>query len=312
MSEGKHYSGGGEKTVAKNVILEKYLWSYLSIMSKPDNWSGPKWYVDSHSGTGYTKELGVEVPGSAIRALNFDFDEFHFFEKSGDHFRTLVDTLNKEKDANLTFGQHRDLDVPMASSEETGIYVLNMDCNPGVQYLTKVADDNSHWFTFVDPERFTATRELMDSLRHRGQMDILFNFQTTGFHRNTGEGADHSHEKAKSNLGKDFPINGTPEELVRHYKKDVFKDRGWKANSRKMVSEGSNEWRYDLIFASKKALAVNIMTQIFDGDLKNDVSDEIQKWRARSEAEQTGFESFLSLGTHDKEDEDQSSLVDFE
>ena len=48
-----HYSGGGEKTVAKTVILDKYLKAYLDIMKQ--NWTGQKWYVDTHAGTGFKR-----------------------------------------------------------------------------------------------------------------------------------------------------------------------------------------------------------------------------------------------------------------
>lgn len=315
MSDSEYYSGGGEKTVAKTVILKKYLWSYLSIMGKKENWSGPKWYVDTHAGTGFTTEMGVNIPGSALRALNYDFDRYYFYEKNPDHFETLVETLNSETDATLSIRTVPNRSEAMACCDEPYIRIMNMDCNEGVKLLTRESPPNSHWFTFVDPEKFSVEYELMECLCQRENMDILFNFQTTAFFRNTGENASHSHEKVESNLGSEFPTDATPDELVTYYKENVFKDLGWHSASRKMISEGSNEWRYDLIFSSQNGTAMSIMSDIFNGNLKDDVKDEIQDWREKTDVDQTGFETFLRVESHEDGDvetaDDQSSLGDF-
>lgn len=279
------------------------------------NWPGPKWYVDTHAGTGFTNEMGVNIPGSALRALDHDFDRYYFYERDSEHFEVLVETINRETEATLSMGTVPERGDEMAFCDEPRIRVMNMDCNEGVQFLTDHSGSHSHWFTFVDPERFTVERELMESLCRRGNMDILFNFQTTAFFRNTGDGASHSHEAVESNLGSGFPKDGSHDDLVTFYRENVFGDLGWHSASRKMVSEGSNEWRYDLIFASKNKTAVGIMVDIFDSDLKNDVADEIRDWRKESNADQSGLETFLRIDSHEDEtkktEEDQSNLEDF-
>jgi three-Cys-motif partner protein len=313
VSEQEYYSGGGEKTIAKTVILDKYLGAYLNIMNKPSNWAGQKWYVDTHAGTGFTRELGVDIPGSALRALDHDFDRFYLYEKNPDNFETLVKTLNEETDASLTIGELNDVGIPMASGDDPYVRIMNMDCNDGVRYLARKGRRNAHWFTFVDPEKLSVERDLMEHLCRRGNMDILFNFQTSAFFRNGQASADHSHDKVALNLGEDFPRDGTPDQYVEHYKEKVFGELGWKSASRKMESEGDNDWRYDLIFASTNETALGIIGDIYTSDLKNDVTSEIREWRIKSDVGQAGFGAYVDIPTEDEtpDSENQSQLGDF-
>lgn len=310
MSE--YYSGGGEKTVAKAVILEKYISAYLNIMTKPDNWRGPKWYVDTHSGTGFTSEYEVPIPGSVLRALDHDFDRFYFYELNGDRFQTLCDTIEDELGASFRFGELPD-GQPVACIDEPYVRVMNMDCNEGVKFLVSESNPHAHWFTFVDPEQLTVDIDLFKKLLRRGKMDILYNFQTSGFVRNTADGAEHSRDKVERNLGEDYPENATADEHVQDFKESVIEDMGWKAASRKMVSEGSNPWRYDLIFASQNATGVKIMDDIMDRSLKEEVAEEIRQWRAESSLGQAGLENFYITDHEEGEPDDdgQSSLRDF-
>jgi len=301
-----HYSGGGEKTIVKSVILRKYLGAYLTVMK--DNWDGQKWYVDTHAGTGFSAELDVEIPGSALRAMERDFDRFYFYEYDDDHFDTLVKTLNTETNADLTEGQIRTTSGTkrMAYCEDPYIRVINMDCNEGVSWLAKKANSNAHWFTFVDPEGFSVERQLMQTLRERGNMDILFNFQTEGYYRNTRANAS-GNKRAVANLGKDIPDDPSKDELVKWYEETMFRDHGWNAAARSMTSEGSNDWRYDLIFASENTTAVKIILDIYGSDLKNDVTDLINEARAERSSGQAGLLYF----NPDERAQGQTDFTDF-
>lgn len=312
VSEDDYYSGGGEKTVAKTVILDKYLKAYLDIMKK--NWSGQKWYVDTHAGTGFTRELGVDIPGSALRALDHDFDRFYFYEKNSDNFETLVETVNEETVASLTIGELPEEGIRIACSQDPYIRIMNMNCNEGVKYLIREGRSSAHWFTFVDPEKLSVELELMERLCRRENMDILFNFQTDAFYRNARENASHSHEKVALNLGEGFPQKGTYDDYVEYYQEKVFDENGWDSDSRSMESEGSNNWRYDLIFASKNDTALGIIGDIYTSDLKNDVAREIREWRSETNSEQSGFEMYVDIPTGDEtsESENQASLADFQ
>ena len=72
----------GDKSIAKLVILDKYLGSYKNIMES--NWSSDLWYVDTHAGTGVTElsDYRLNVKGSPIRALDFDFDAYYLYDSA--------------------------------------------------------------------------------------------------------------------------------------------------------------------------------------------------------------------------------------
>ena len=73
-------------------------------------------------------------------------------------------------------------------------------------------------------------------------------------------------------------------------------------------------WRYDLIFASKKSVALKIIGDIYNGDLKNDVQAEVQDWRERTGNPQKGLTSFDVYDPEkrvEEEDDGQSGLGDF-
>jgi three-Cys-motif partner protein len=308
----EYYSGGGEKTIAKLVILDKYLWSYMSIME--NNWSGPKWYVDTHSGTGFTREFGIQIPGSTMRALDHGFDRYYFYEQDDDHFDLLCETLAEEFDLSFDERTLNGSSTRYVACDEPRIRIYNMDSNEGVSWLANEANPNSHWFTFIDPQEMTVERDLLTVLQSRGNMDILYNFQTTGFHRAGAEDADHGHEKVEENVGEDFPIDAGEDEWVEYMKDEVLSGFDFDTTSRKMVSEGDSSWRYDLIFASANGTAEKVMSDIMDTpNLKDDVQEEILQWRQKSPTSQEGLEFYaLEVDTHGSSDEEQANLSAFQ
>lgn len=80
-----------------------------------------------------------------------------------------------------------------------------------------------------------------------------------------------------------------------------------------MVSEGSNPWRYDLVFSSQNATGVKIMDDIMDKSLKEEVAQEIRQWRSESSLGQAGLENFYITDHEDGDTDDggQSCLGDF-
>lgn len=308
-----YYSGGGEKTIAKLVILDKYLDAYMNIMGKEKNWSGEKWYVDTHSGTGYTSEFDVPIPGSTLRGLDHGFDRYYFYEKSREHFRILRDTLADRLDVSFEMSSLNGSSTEYAMCDDPRIMIYNMDCNEGVKWLVNNSRQNSHWFTFIDPQQLTVERKLLEELMSRGNMDILYNFQTTGFTRAGAEDAEHGHEKVELNVGDDFPADASEDRWVEWAKETIFGPTEFDTTSRKMISEGDSSWRYDLIFASANGTAEKIMDDIMSGSkIKDDIQEEILEWRKKSPSKQEGLEFYaLQVEEHDEQD-GQSSLSTFQ
>jgi len=283
-------------------------------MNDPSNWLGETWYVDTHAGSGFSNEFDVLIPGSALRALDHDFDRYYFYEKDQAYFDLLCDTIEDQLEVELWCKPDPDDGPPRAGHDDPRIHIMNADSNVGATWLVKNSNTQSHWFTFVDPERFSVTLDLMETLRTRGNMDILFNFQTDAYHRNASEAANHSHDTITEGLGEGWPKDASKDDYVQYYKNEVFNQHDWHARSRKMISEGNNPWRYDLIFASANTTAMGIMGDIFKSPkTKNDVTREINQHRNDQGCRQQSL-SDLSVHDHDDDydyDNQQSSIVDF-
>lgn len=310
MPDFNHYSGGSDKTIAKLVILRQYLWAYEQIMK--NQWDGEKWYIDTHSGTGKTEisDYNVVVRGSALRALDYDFDGFFFYELDSDHFETLCQTIEEELDIKFEYGTIGDTDSRKATNDDPKIQVLNMDANKGVEWLIKNSNKYRHWFVFIDPERLTVEDRLIKKLIDRSRTDILLNFQTRGILRSAAEGAEHAHTAVDRVLGEGWPIGADEDEYVRFFKEQMFSDTIYEAISRKMVAEGSKQWRYDLVFASRAGVAEKIMSQIMERSLRDKIKEEIIQARATSESSQRGMEDFV-IKMDDHEAGKQSGLDDY-
>lgn len=306
MSGYSHYQGGGEKTVYKTIVLEKYMQSYLNIMK--ENWYGPKYYIDTHAGTGYTIPFNTEntrIPGSALRALRKSFDKYYFYEKDESNFDTLVDTVESEINRDLRIDELKGPNGSLvrAKSSRPEIEILNVDCHQGIQRLINETNDQPHWLVFIDPEGFSADRTLVESICGRGNVDLFINFQTTGIYRNLSEYQD----RVEQTIGENYPSDvNNMDELVNWYKNDLFEQMNYQARSRSMTSINDN-WRYDLIFASQADVAGKIINEIFTGDLKGDAKQEIVDHRDTNDCSQIGLEDF-TVKEHDR---DQSSLDRF-
>lgn len=310
----QHYSGGSDKTIAKLVILDKYLWSYLKIVGQ---WDCDVWYVDTHSGTGYTllEDYDVEVPGSTLRALDHDFDRYYFYEKDPDHFELLAETIESELDIEMSRSEIPDEGIQTATADKPCIRVLNTDCNSGVKWLVNNSREYVPWFVFIDPERLSVDVDLVERLIQRGNTDILLNFQTTAYRRSGAKNADHAHGAVENGMGEEWPVDGSDDDFVEAFKQQVVSPTDYAATSRKMVSEGSKQWRYDLIFASGAGVAEKIMTDIMRNRLRKEVMDEIKQARRDSSRSQRGLETYsIEIEGHNEEVADsdgQRSLGDF-
>lgn len=302
-----YYKGGGDKTIAKLVILDKYLKAYTNILGKDRNWSGEIWYVDTHAGSGYTNVFDVDLPGSSLRSLNHPFDRYYFYENDPTHFDLLCEAIEDYLDIELDYDTLNGTGDTYAKCNHPRIRAFNSDCNEGAEWLIRNSGGNSHWFTFIDPERLTVERLLLDSLLERGNMDILYNFQTSGFVRAGADGAEHGHEKVEMNVGSDFPPNASAEEWVEWFKDEMFVNTDFEPRPTIMESESDDTWRYDLIFASANKTAYGIMDDIMGGDLQGDIQSEVLEYRSKSESAQQGLEQY-DIRVSNEEDRKNASL----
>jgi three-Cys-motif partner protein len=267
-----HFQGGDIKTAGKLLILEKYLPAYLSIMES--NWKGGEiWYVDTHAGSGKTVvEEGIKLDGSPIVALRQDdpgFDRYYLFEKDESHFMSLVDTL--EFEFNLDFEVRPTLidahDFLVAKSSDPYVKILQIDSNPGVQFLAQESESRHHWFTFLDPGGLDLHIETVDKLIDRGKMDMLINFQVTGVKRSAA--ADHAEAAATATMGRDDLDGGriSLDELTRKYCERLRSGRDdWQVTSKAMEDPMNRRYRFDMVFAARADVATKIIREIWESD----------------------------------------------
>lgn len=306
-------SYSGDKSIAKLVILQKYLWAYKRIMD--NNWKGDQWYVDTHAGTGITElsDYRLNIRGSPIRALDYDFDAYYLYELDTDHWDSLCGAIEDHLDIELSYSSLDSGQEYAIRDSDPRILVFNMDSNEGVDWLIENGHRHKHWFTFVDPEGLNDLEwGLLRKLINRGHTDILYNFQTSGIVRNSTEGAEHAHEALENALGEDVPRNQSQDFYVKWFRENKIEQLGYYTASRKMTSRGSSNWRYDLIFSSGNETAVeNVMSDIMGNEeqLRASIVQEIEETRARAEDPQEPFDSRLRFEEHGEESEQfQSGL----
>lgn len=304
----------GDKTIAKLVILEKYLRPYIDILR--EHWNQDLWYVDTHAGTGVTEipDYRLNVKGSPIRALDFDFDSYYLYELKKNHWKSLCDAVEDHLQVELEYDTLDETGTEYAiQREDPRILIHNMDCNEGVRWLVDEGNPQKHWFTFVDPQELSAEWDLLKQLIDRGNTDILYNFQTSGIVRNSTEGAEHAYEALEQSLGEDVPKDESQDYYVNWFRENKIEPLGYHTESRKMTSRGDSSWRYDLIFASGNEMAVNrLMSDIMNNEekLREDIVDEIEETRNRAEDPQSQFDSHLRFEEHDEESS-QAGLGEF-
>lgn len=314
-----HYKGGGDKTVAKLVTLEKYVNAYIAIIK--EHWGNNPWYIDTHAGTGLVdmEKYGAKVPGSAVRIIENhydDFGRFYFYESDAESFDALKNTLAEEFE--LTFDTwENDAGFLVAKSTDPRIMLFRTNSNEGIQWLSREANPNPHWFVFMDPETVTDLEmEAISAVIDRGNTDVLINFQTTGAHRAAGWEPSRN---AVKRLGGAEPLkDGTLDDEVLWFRENIEDSTNYRTVSRKTISETDQGHRFDLVFTSGHEVAINIMSDIMDKSLKKEIAEEIREHR--SESGQQGLENwweieFIEHG-YDTESEsergdDQSGLSDF-
>lgn len=306
----------GDKSIAKLVILQKYLVAYKNILDK--HWDGDLWYVDTHAGTGVTQlpDYRLNIKGSPIRALDHDFDAYYLYEMGEGHWESLCGAIEDHLGINFSYNSIDSGEEYAIWDGDPRILVFNMDCNEGVQWLIDNSNHNRHWFSFVDPERLKDLEwDLLQKLINRGNTDILYNFQTSGIVRNSAEGAEHAHDALEGQLGENVPRGKSQDFYVNWFRENKIEPLGYHTASRKMTSRGNSSWRYDLIFASGNETAVNnVMNDIMGNQeqIRKSVIQEIEETRNRAEEPQDPFDSRLQFEEHDDaNDQVQKGLFEY-
>ncbi len=98
-------SFGGPWTLIKLEIVEKYLGFYIQSM-KNQRGRFKLCYIDAFAGSGHAnlKNIGI-TKGSALRALDYDFDQYFFMESDPDHAALLRQAIiERKKESKVKMG----------------------------------------------------------------------------------------------------------------------------------------------------------------------------------------------------------------
>ena len=175
--KGSHF--GGEWTIQKLNIIEKYINAYLTALKKQ---RVKKIYVDGFAGSGVTElktkeesktsilgnllgedssfdETPTVIDGSAMLSLKYDFDEYYFLELDEERIQTLKDNI-KER-------------YPDKYSK---VHFINGDSNSTLLSVVGKINVYSRCLMFLDPYALELKWETLEAISKCGVIDLWYLF----------------------------------------------------------------------------------------------------------------------------------------
>ena len=165
MSEQQKF--GGQWTVQKLDAVENYLKFYTTVLK---NQSFKLCYIDAFSGSGnVTLKDGQVVDGSALRALQYPFDSYYFFEKNEEYYNALSEKIK------TSFSDKLDK-----------IEIKNCDCNEFLQGIDQRRwfDENWRGVIFLDPCAMDLEWSSLEKISRTKAFDVWYLFPFSAVTRN--------------------------------------------------------------------------------------------------------------------------------
>ncbi|MGI6449092.1 MAG: three-Cys-motif partner protein TcmP [Desulfitobacteriia bacterium] len=157
-------SFGGSWTLLKLEILEKYLESYTKALKKQNF---KLCYIDAFAGSGNVevREYGTII-GSALRALDYQFDKYYYIEKKPSYLEALKDHINQKK---------------------TGkdIQLIQGDCNELLNTINSYPWKKAGWrgVIFLDPCAMELSWSSLESIAETEVFDVWYLFPISALNR---------------------------------------------------------------------------------------------------------------------------------
>lgn len=175
--KGSHF--GGEWTIQKLNIIEKYIKAYLIALK---NQKVKKIYVDGFAGSGITElktkeeaAAGIlgdllgednsfdEVPnvidGSAMLSLKYDFDEYYFLELDKERIQTLKNNIKERY-----------------PDKYPKVHFISGDSNSTLLAVVKKINVYSRCLMFLDPYALELKWETLEAISKCGVIDLWYLF----------------------------------------------------------------------------------------------------------------------------------------
>lgn len=158
---------GGIWTLAKLDIINTYLSIYQKVMTQMKNEFGYRLcYIDAFAGSGSIEIDGQVYDGSAIKALEHDFDCYYFLDKKKKNIKILTERIQCD-------GAYTD--------KIDKINFITDDCNNALNQIC--AKDWSKWrgVAFLDPFAMELEYRTLQCLARTEVFDVwyLFPFEAT-------------------------------------------------------------------------------------------------------------------------------------
>lgn len=156
---------GGDWTKEKLTIINDYLAFYVKALKKLNV---KLVYIDAFAGSGKTVlPSGEEIDGSAILALQYDFDEFWFLECDKGRAATLQSEIANR--------------YPNKSDK---IHIIIGDCNLELKQVFKSLNPYKRGVMFLDPYSMELNWSVLEEAKKTQVLDIWYLFPLLALTRN--------------------------------------------------------------------------------------------------------------------------------
>jgi len=156
---------GGEWTVEKLIIINKYLGFYTTALKK---FKGEKVYIDAFAGSGISKiKSGEVLPGSPLLALKYDFDKYYFLDINEDNLSSLKEHVQK-----------------YFPSKVDKINFIHGDCNLNLRNVLKSLTAYQRGVIFLDPYAMELEWNILQDIKNTGILDVWYLFPFSAVNRN--------------------------------------------------------------------------------------------------------------------------------
>lgn len=149
---------GGKWTIEKLAIINEYLDFFTKALGKLNV---KKIYVDAFAGSGKVElKDGREIEGSAIIALKYNFDEYHFVEIEQSKIESLRTTI-----------------IEKYPNKINAVCFYNGDCNIELRgILDKSVTPYTRSVIFLDPFSMEIDREIIEKVSKNSYVDLWLLF----------------------------------------------------------------------------------------------------------------------------------------
>ena len=156
---------GGEWTQIKLTIIDDYLRFYVSALK---NLNVKLIYIDAFAGSGKTiLPNGIEIKGSALISLQYDFDEYYFLEIDLSRKKELESIIQK--------------DFPEKISK---VHIINDNCNNRLGEILSNLTPYQRGVMFLDPYALELDWSILLEASKTEILDIWYLFPLSALNRN--------------------------------------------------------------------------------------------------------------------------------